>query len=88
MTLLTATLGDGTPGSSPGATPASGFNWSALPGQILTGAEQWMTPSEAIQTIKDTASGTNPGWGIVAGVALVPIVGIMLLSSMMGRHHR
>lgn len=87
-------LGDGTVSSAPGATDSSttaptaatGFDFNALPGDLITGAKMWLTPSEAITVIKDTATGgTHPSWGVVAGVAL-PV--ILVLTMVAGKHRR
>lgn len=77
-------LGDGTPTSAPGGTTApSAFNFSTLPNDLIAGAKQWMSPGEAIATLKGPFTGGGIGnIGILAGVAIVPL---LLLSMLKGR---
>ena len=77
-------LGDGTPTSAPGGTTTpSAFNFSALPGDLITGAQKWLHPSEAFDALKAPFTGGGIGnVGVLAGVAIVPL---LLLSLFKGR---
>lgn len=82
MKITTYGLGEGVPASSPGSTA---FSISALPGQLLTGAQKWLHPSEVLTMVQDTASGQSPGVGILIGATL-PLV--LILSMLGGKRRR
>lgn len=80
--MLVRGLGEGAPASAPGNTATDAFNFSALPGQIFTGAQKWMSPGDAFSYGKTFITGGGGDVGVAIGVIGVPL---LLLAMLKGR---
>jgi hypothetical protein len=59
------------------------------PGDIVTGAKTWLTPTAAITEIKNIATGTSTATTAhMIGLALVPIAALAILPAMLGGKRR